>query len=187
MQEPSDSILAIIAGFWSLGLTINHRRSAVVLMRIAHSPSELAFTVKYVGVREVAKPIQGLNDEECVRKIWPEEENGNPLPQQACSYQRTFASRLFLPTRLHRLGLIDPSCAMHKMLKETLVLVESSDDFVVDAMMLMRAASSFARSGYSFEPRARRCIASLERKILVDIHPILSGTYRLDAVKLIHA
>ncbi|KII62821.1 hypothetical protein RF11_08998 [Thelohanellus kitauei] len=38
----------------------------------------------------------------------------------------------------------------------------------------------------SYEQRVRRCIASMESKFPVDIHPSLSGHERLDAMKLLY-
>ncbi|KII61411.1 hypothetical protein RF11_12826 [Thelohanellus kitauei] len=76
-DDPSESILSLIARFGSLGPTVNNRKSAAVLTRIAHPTSDLAFPVvtsekpyKYLAVREVAKPLNGLNVEGCVRKLF---------------------------------------------------------------------------------------------------------------------
>ncbi|KII63378.1 hypothetical protein RF11_01422 [Thelohanellus kitauei] len=112
-------------------------------------------------------------------------------PSDAAGLKKNMAALFIRQVRscqsLDGLRLTDPPCVLHKVLKGTPVLLESSDDFVADAVRLKRAASSYVRSRYSsFEQRVRRCIASLESKIPVDIHPSLSGKHRLDAVRVIH-
>ncbi|KII69812.1 hypothetical protein RF11_05916 [Thelohanellus kitauei] len=197
-DDPSESILSLIARFGSLGPTVNNRKSAAVLTRIAHPTSDLAFPVvtsekpyKYLAVREVAKPLNGLNVEGCVRKLFGIAEKfvscGHLNALNTVRSINYFALShlwflfamlcLLLPMSLDGLGPIDPSCVLHKIYKETLVL----------SMRVIRPSSPYALRRYSFEQRVRMCIVSLESKIPVDIPSSLSGNIRLDAVKLLHA